>query len=161
MALTDLASLSGVLCPIRPSAETCPIPFLRRASSWLWFVPLASNSARGKTEDSCIAFSSTVICRSSFSARSMALTEGARAAGGASSSSVAGDTLEDSPGNGPLTDRGGALCPVLGGAARSSDIFSDCFGVGIVHLTAADRRDSHDDPKWSFEIALCHFGRSR
>ena len=38
------------------------MPFLSRASSWLWFVPSVSNSARGKTEDSCIAFSSMVIC---------------------------------------------------------------------------------------------------
>jgi hypothetical protein len=33
---------------------------------------LVSNSARGKTEDSCIIFSSIVICRSSSSARCIA-----------------------------------------------------------------------------------------
>ena len=72
MALTDFASCSGVLCPMRPSADTCPMPCLSWASSWLWFAPSVSNSARGKTEDSCIAFSSMVIFRSNSSARCIA-----------------------------------------------------------------------------------------
>src|SRR4029453_2487166 len=92
--------LLGRLVPIRPRAETCPMPCFSRASSWLWFVPVVSNSANGKTEDSCIVFSSMVIWRSSASTRFVAVTEIAPATLAVRRNSVGGEIVEDSPGAG-------------------------------------------------------------
>jgi hypothetical protein len=75
IAFTLLAISSGNLCPSRPIPATWPMPCPSRLSSWLRIGPSTPRMANGTTQDSCIAFSSMLIWRSSSSARCIGVAE--------------------------------------------------------------------------------------
>ncbi len=63
------ATVAGDLCPNNPRAEMCPIPCPSSLVACDSIRPSMPSSPIGIVADSCIAFSSSVICCSTASAR--------------------------------------------------------------------------------------------